>query len=164
MAGMDDPGWGEGRRKLVQSLGAGLLGAVLGAGTARAAGTAVASGGGAQDGPGQPVVLYGPDGRALPAFREGDPGNVRSAGRPAATDYAQLTVDPGTPQTVRRAPTKTGIWVQVERGEIRVRTDGGDATASAGEVIGAGFAERYDVDSLSVIGNGARAVVQLWSE
>jgi len=112
----------------------------------------------------QPVVLYGPDGRALPAFRENDPGNVRTVGRSAATAYAQHNVDVRTAQTVRRAPSRTGIWVQVERGEIRVRTDGGDATATVGEVIGAGFAERYDVDSLSVIGNGASAVVQTWSE
>ncbi len=73
-------------------------------------------------------------------------------------------LDPRTPQTVKRAPSRAGIWVQVERGEIRVRSDGGDATATTGEIIGAGFAERYDVDSLSVIGNGASAVVQTWSE
>ena len=161
MAGMDASDRGEGRRKLVRTLGAGLLGAALGLGTARGAS---ALNGDLLPGSGRSVVLYGPDGRALPTFRADDPGTVRNAGRGAATGYAQHQLDTRSPQAVRRAPSRAGIWVQVERGEVRVRTDGGDATANTGEVIGAGFAERYDVATLSIIGNGGPAVVQTWSE
>ncbi len=163
---MDDSDWGAGRRKLVKALGVGVLGAVLGAGTAQAAGAAVGSAGGtpAGDGGHQPVVLYGPDGRPMPAFSPDDPGNVRLAGRGAAAGYAQHALEPRAPKTIQRAPSRAGIWLQVERGQVRVRTDGSDATATTGELIGAGFAERYDVDSLSVIANGASAVVQTWSE
>lgn len=164
---MDDNDGRVDRRGLIRALGAGAVGALLGVGVTGGAVAAAASAPapfGAKGGAPQPVVLYGSDGKPLPRFREDDPGTVRTAGRTAAAGYAQDTLSTATAKTIRRAPRMAGIWLQVEAGAVRVRTDGADATATAGEVIGAGFAERYDVPSLSVIGNGAPAVIQTWSE
>lgn len=151
----------------MRALGAGAVGALLGVGVAGGAEAAAATGPArlaAKAGEAQPVILYGPDGKPLPRFSNGDPGTVRTAGRPAGTGYAQSTLGTATAQTIRRAPAKTGIWLQVETGEVRIRTDGADATATTGEIIGAGFAERFDVPSLSVIAYGAPAMIQSWSE
>lgn len=156
------------RRGLIRALGTGAVGALLGVGLTGGARAAPASpndtpasgvGGGRQ-----PVVLYGPNGRPLPTFGEGDPGHVRSTGRSGASGYVQRILAAGAAQTIPRAPAMAGIWVQVESGEVRVRTDGADATPTTGELIGAGFAERYDVPSLSVVATGPGAVVQTWSE
>lgn len=147
-----------GRRGLIRMLGASAAGALLGLGLAQGAGGVGTPPDGAQ------AVLYGPDGRPLPRFTPADPGNVRTAGRGPATGYAQLELGGASARKVERRKGKAGIWVQVESGTVRVRTDGSEATATTGELIGAGFAERYDVAALSVIAMGSGAVVQTWSE
>lgn len=54
------------------------------------------------------------------------------------------------PQAIQRATGASKIEIYVESGEVRVRTDGQDATLTTGQPLGAGFMDVFAVDELSV--------------
>jgi len=55
-----------------------------------------------------------------------------------------------TAKTYTKTATANHMEVFVERGSVRVRTDGQSATAITGEPVDQGFVEAWNVDALSV--------------
>lgn len=74
---------------------------------------------------------------------------VQVAGHKAEISSEQITLGEN-PQAIQRATGASKIEIYVESGEVRVRTDGQDASLTTGQPLGAGFMDVFAVDELSV--------------